>query len=171
MVEQSMESEAEARYKSAFDLVALALAGGVTVLTSDGSFTLFDVMIGAVLLILLSTRDTAAMPARAYRAVWALLWVITLGFPLDFALLALSRGELRVFLDAVGGWLRRAGYLPRIRATDNSDWLAAYNLMFTTAGFIIWYLLAGVATHRTEREVPTLLWWRKDDGAVGGSEE
>jgi hypothetical protein len=156
---EALETPSETRYKSAFDLVALSLAGGVTVLTSEGSFDPYDVMIGVVLLILLSTRDTGAMAVRAYSAVWALLWIVTLGFPMDILLLGMSQAGLRDVFESLGGQLRRIGYLPTVDPVGNDDWLAAYGLCFTMIGFSMWYCLAAfMAKHRGHTHV--ILWWR-----------
>ena len=156
----SHDQDPDSRSKSAFDLIALALAGAVTVLTAGAPFSLYDVMIGAVLLIVLSTRDTAAMPLRAYCAVWALLWVVILRLPIDFVLLAVSQTELRSGLDWLGHQLREVGFLPNVNPSENRDWLAAYQLIFTSLGFLIWYCLAALMSKKRDPRLRALLWWR-----------
>jgi hypothetical protein len=54
------------------------------------------------------------MSVRGYSAVWALLWVVTLGFPMDVALLALSQTRLQGWLIWMGSELRQIGYLPEM---------------------------------------------------------
>ena len=155
-------------YKPAFDLTALTLAGAVTVVVSEGPFDLFDFIIGAILWIILSSRDTKSMASHAYSAVRALCLVIILGFPMDIVLLLIAKiPSVDAFVEGTGNFLRSANYL--VDVPRGEEWLAGYAMLYSIIALGLWFYAASEIYRRrtacSRREA--FKWWHNPVSTVG----
>jgi hypothetical protein len=153
--------EQQTDYKPAFDLTALTLAGAVTVVVSEGPFDMFDFVIGAILWIILSSRDTRSMASHAYSAVRALCLVIILAFPMDIILLLIAKiPSINAFVDGTGNFLRSANYLPDVSV--EREWLAGYSMLYSIIAVVIWFYAASEIYRRRTgcSRGEAFIWWR-----------
>lgn len=145
-----------------FEIIGIALAGAVTVVMADRSFSLLSVLVGLIIVLILASENAKEVGVRIYSALFALGLVIILGFWMDMILLYVTQ-EFRWLSNTVAStahFLDRIGFLPNRsdeigepnRFEPGPMWMNGYSLIFHILIIAIWYTLA------------SLIFWRNTGG-------
>lgn len=165
---QNQSSSATGDTRQSIEIIGIALAGVVTVVMAERSFTLLSALVGFVILVILRCEDFGQVETRIYSALCALGILIVFGFWADMLLLfATQKVEaLSSAVRSTGVFLGDIGFLPgaSFDAGDPSSgigdpdnlrpgdvWMSAYEILFHLLMVISWYLLAGLIWRRKTR--------------------
>lgn len=140
--------------KESIEIIGITLAGAVTVVMADRSFTLLSALVGLIILIILRSEEFGQLEIRIYSALFALGLVIIFGYWIDMILLYVTQ-EFRWLSSAVGStghFLERIGFLPgrpdEIGEPDKFEpgpmWMTGYVTLFHILIIAVWYTLAGL---------------------------
>jgi hypothetical protein len=140
--------------KESIEIIGVTLAGAVTVVMADRSFSLLSALVGLIILIILRSEEFGKLGDRIYSALFALGLVIIFGYLLDMILLYVTQ-EFRWLSNGVGStarFLDRIGFLPlrddEIGEPDKFEpgpmWMNGYTTLFHILIIAVWYTLAGL---------------------------
>jgi hypothetical protein len=155
--------------RQSIEIIGIALAGVVTVVMAERSFTLLSALVGLIILVVLRHEDFGQVETRIYSALCALGILIIFGYWVDMLLLfAMQKMDaLSRVVGSTGSFLRDIGFLPNVRF-DLGDptsgigdpgnfrpgpvWMAGYVNLFQFLMVVSWYMLAGLIWRRRTRK-------------------
>ena len=151
---QNRSPSATANTKESIEIIGITLAGAVTVVMADRSFSLLSAMVGFIILLVLSSDEFGELGPRIYSALYALGAVIIFGYWMDMLLLYVTQ-EFRWLSAAVGSiaeFLDDIGFLPLqedvIGEPDEFEpgpmWMSGYRNLFQILMVGAWYAHAAL---------------------------